>query len=227
MKNTSKISKLTNDLKNYLRHMEASRLQRHPQEIEIEFEIDDDEASEEDEGDSPSDFLLRASGMLLDCSVMVAKAAFLVTLMEKQAEKDAEDTCDCCPYRDALETRCGAEYGTMVLIARPDGDNTVMTLKELTEEIGDIFDGRAGACEIKPVPGAEDLYYTLPEKKPLRRNGNTYYRGPAVIFGINEDAGEVVSPNAKQLYTAARYFENAAETIKTREDGETAVFCLD
>lgn len=42
MKNTSKISKLTNDLKNYLRHMEASRLQRHPQEIEIEFEIDDD-----------------------------------------------------------------------------------------------------------------------------------------------------------------------------------------
>ncbi len=44
---------------------------------------------------------------------------------------------------------------------------------------------------------------------------------------LDEDAGEVVSPNARQLYAAARYFENASGTIKTREGGETAVFCFD
>ena len=48
-----------------------------------------------------------------------------------------------------------------------------------------------------------------------------------MIFGIDEDAGEVVSPNAKQLYAAAEYFEKASTTIKTREGGETAVFCFD
>ncbi len=51
---------------------------------EIEFEIDTEE-------DSPADILLQASGMLLDCSVMVAKAAFLVGLMEAEADEDDED----------------------------------------------------------------------------------------------------------------------------------------
>ena len=51
--------------------------------------------------------------------------------------------------------------------------------------------------------------------------------GYRLVFGIDEDAGEVVSPNARQLYAAARYFENASGTIKTREGGETAVFCFD
>ena len=114
----------------------------------------------------------------------------------------------------------------MVLVARPRGDNSVMTMDELAEEIGDIFAGQTGTYDMHPVPGTEDLYYTIPEKKPLKRGGKTFYKAPAVVFGIDEDAGEIVSPGAKQLYAAARYFENAARTIKTREGGETAVFCF-
>ena len=214
MENTSKMKNLINDLKAFEQMMKSQRKEnRYP---EIEFEIDTDE-------DSPADILLQASGMLLDCSVMVAKAAFLVGLMEAKADEDDEDGCENCP----CSGNCGSTYGTMVLVARPGGDNTVMTMNELAEEIGDIFAGGTGTCDMHPVPGTDDLYYTIPEKKPLKRGGRTFYKAPAVIFGIEEDAGEIVSPNARQLYAAARYFENASETIKTREGGETAVFCID
>ncbi len=102
-----------------------------------------------------------------------------------------------------------------------------MTTEELAEEIGDILGGQTGTYDMHPVPGTEDLYYTIAEKKPLKRGGKTYYKIPAVIFGIDEEAGEVVSPNARQLYTATEYFEKASTTIKTRENGETPVFCFD
>lgn len=114
----------------------------------------------------------------------------------------------------------------MVLVARPNGDNTIMTMDELAEEIGDIFAGQTGTYDMHPIPGTEDLYYTIAEKKPLKRGKKTYYKAPAVIFGIDEEAGEVVSPNARQLYAAARYFEEHSVKIKTRE-GEVSVFCFD
>ena len=49
-----------------------------------------------------------------------------------------------------------------------------------------------------PIPGTADLYYTITEKKPLKRGNKTYYKAPAVIFGIDEEAGTVVTPNATQ-----------------------------
>ena len=67
---------------------------------------------------------------------------------------------------------------------------------------------------------------TKRRNKPLKRGNKTYYKAPAVIFGIDEEAGEVVSPNARQLYAAARYFEEHSVKIKTRE-GEVSVFCFD
>ena len=210
MENTSKMKNLTNDLKAFEQMMKSQRKENHYP--EIEFEIDTEE-------DSPADILLQASGMLLDCSVMVAKAAFLVGLMKAEAE---EDDCENCPYSGD----CGSTYGTMVLVARPNGDNTIMTIDELAEEIGDIFSGQTGTYDMYPIPDTEDLYYTIAEKKPLKRGNKTYYKAPAVIFGIDEEAGEVVSPNARQLYAAARYFEEHSVKIKTRE-GEVSVFCFD
>ncbi len=91
MENTSKIQNLTNDLKAFEQMMKEQRKENHVP--EIEFEIDTDE-------DSPADILLQASDMLMECSVMVAKAAFLVGLMEAETdedEEDNEDTCDNCP----------------------------------------------------------------------------------------------------------------------------------
>lgn len=213
MENTNKMRNLTNDMKNFEKLMQEQRKEnRYP---EIEFEIDTEE-------DSPAEILLQASGMLMDCSAMVAKAAFLVGLMEAEVDEDDEDECDNCPYSG----NCCSTYGTMVLVARPDGDNTIMTMDELAEEIGDIFAGQTGTYDMHPIPGTEDLYYTIAEKKPLKRGNKTYYKAPAVIFGIDEEAGEVVCPNARQLYAAARYFEDHSVKIKTRE-GEISVFCFD
>ena len=215
MENTSKMKNLINDLKAFELMMKEQRKENQYPGIELEIDVEEE---------SPADILLQASGMLLDCSVMVAKAAFLVGLMEAEAEDDEEDEDECknCPYSGD----CGSTYGTMVLVARPDGDNTIMTMDELAEEIGDIFAGQTGTYDMHPIPGTEDLYYTIAEKKPLKRGNKIYYKAPAVIFGIDEEAGEVVSPNARQLYAAARYFEEHSATIRTRE-GEVSVFCFD
>lgn len=214
MENTSKMKNLTNDLKAFEQLMKGQRKEN--QYPAIEFEIDTEE-------DSPADILLQASGMLMDCSVMVAKAAFLIGLMEAEAgaDEDEEEPCDNCPYGDDC-----SRYGTMVLVARPDGDNTIMTMDELAEEIGDIFAGQTGTYDMHPIPGTEDIYYTIAEKKPLKRGNKTYYKAPAIIFGIDEEAGEVVSPQARQLYAAVRYFEEHSTKIRTRE-GEISVFCFD
>ena len=212
----NKMQNLTNDLKTFEQMMKNQRREKEIRFPGIEFEIDTDE-------DSPADILLQASAMLLNCSLMVAKAAFLVGLMEAEAgEDDDDDPCDGCPYDGA----CGSEHGMMVLVCRPDGNNTIMTMDELAEEIGDVFEGQTGTCDMHPIPGTEDLYYTISEKKPLKRAGKTYYKAPAIIFGIDEDAGETVSPDARQLYAAARYFEEHSAVIRTRE-GEVPVFCFD
>lgn len=168
---------------------------------------------------SPSDILMKVSGMLLECSLMTAKAAFLTSLMDSRDDED-EDSCDTCPY----EGSCGK---TMVLVCRPSGDNTIMTMEELAEEIGEISLRQTGTYDMYPVPGTEDLYYTIPEKKPITRGGRTYFRGPAIVFGVNEDEGELISPNAVQLYKAVQFFEKASMVIKTRESAETDVFCFE
>ena len=103
MENTNKIKNLTNDLKAFEQMMKEQRKENHYP--EIEFEIDTEE-------DSPADILLQASGMLMDCSVMVAKAAFLVGLMEAETDEDDEDECENCPYSGD----CGSTYGIMVLV---------------------------------------------------------------------------------------------------------------
>ena len=231
MEKTNKMKSLTNDMKTFEKLMQKQRKEKQIPEIELEIDTEED---------SPADILLQAAGMLMDCSVMVAKAAFLVGLMEAdcsvmvakaaflvglmeaETDEDDEDECENCPYSGD----CGSTYGTMVLVARPDGDNAIMTMDELAEEIGDIFAGQTGTYDMHPIPGTEDLYYTIAEKKPLKRGNKTYYKTPAVIFGIDEEAGEVVSPNARQLYAAARYFEEHSTTIRTRE-GSAPVFCFD
>ena len=170
---------------------------------------------------SPSDILMRVSGMLLECSLMTAKAAFLTSLMDSEDdEAEDEDSCDTCPY----EGSCGK---TMVLVCRPGGDNTIMTLEELAEEIGELSLHQPGTYDMYPVPGIEDLYYTIPEKKPIKRGGKTYFRGPAIVFGINEEEGELTSPHAVQLYTAVQFFEKATMVIRTGENAKTSVFCFE
>ena len=173
MEKTNKMKNLTNDMKTFEKLMKEQRREKQVPEIEIEIDTEEE---------SPADILRQAAGMLMDCSVMVAKAAFLVGLMEAETDEDDEDECENCPY--------------------------------------------SGDYDMHPIPGTEDLYYTIAEKKPLKRGNKTYFKAPAVIFGIDEEAGEVVSPNARQLYAAARYFEEHSTTIRTRE-GSAPVFCFD
>ena len=226
MEKPSKTAGMADALKNFYHLRKETRTKEQDPEVTIDIEI------EEDEDDTPAGILYEAAGILKDCAEIVSKAAYLVSLkqdrtedgdMDDEDDESPEDAWDDCPCGGG----CGSEYGTMVLVARPRGDHSVMTMDELAEEIGDIFAGQTGTYDMHPVPGTEDLYYTIPEKKPLKRGGKTFYKAPAVVFGIDEDEGEIVSPGAKQLYAAMRYFENASVTIKTREGGETAVCCFD
>ncbi len=219
MENTNKMNRLTNDLRVFDQLMNENRIRK--QNLEIESKTD---FRKEDLRD-PSEILEEVSKMIIDMTFLLAKAILRVKYLEEQyfgGGERAGEPCGDCPSG----VEYGSSYGTVVLVARPDGYNTIMNLDELSEEIGEIAFNKTVTYDVNPVPGTEDLYYTIPEKKPLKRGGKTYYKAPAVIFGIDEEAGEVVSPNARQLYTAARYFEEASGNIRTRE-GDTAVFCFD
>jgi len=218
MKNTNKMNRMTEEMKAFQHMRNAERNEKKALDAVL---------TEEDV--DPAELLMKASGLLLETSLMVAKAAFLVSLMDED-EDEAEDSdsfapddCASCPYGGD----CGSRFSTMVLMCRPGGDNTILTMEELTEELGDIFGHQEGSYDMKPIPETEDLYYVIPEKKPLTRGGKAYFRQPAVVFAIDEDAGEVVSPAAGDLYAAARYFEKHSTTIRLREGGEAAVFCFD
>ena len=228
MENANKMNRMTADLAAFEKRTKEKRQADTVPEIEIEITEEDDETPETPE--TLSNILLRLSGLLLESSAMAVKAAFRARLTETEdedtdEEEDDEDICGNCPY--GSDGQCGTEYGTMLLVARPGGNNSILTTDELEEELGEDPFGQDNVFGVKPVPGTEDLYYTIPEKKPLKRGGKTYYRQPAVIFGVDEESGEVVSPGAKQLYAAMRYFEDASTTIKTRGGSEAAVFCLD
>lgn len=223
MENTGNIYRMAEELKHFCHLRKEKHSSEHSRFPEITIDI----TIEEDDEDTPADILYQAADVLTGCAEMVSKAAFLVSLMQDRTDdgddEPAEDVCDDCP----LGCRCGSEYGPMVLVARPGGDNTILTIEELADEISGIFASRTGTYDMKPVPGAKGLYYTIPEKNPLQRGGKVFFKAPAVVFGIDENEREVVSLSAKQLYTAVRYFEDASRTIKTREGGETAVFCFD
>ena len=218
MEKNKTMKNLTRDLKAFEQLMQNQR--KDSPSCEIEFTVD----TEEDDVKDPSDNLNEAFLLIAGAMEQIGSAIMKVKYLEDHYINgdDHNESCDDCPYGGD----CGSAYGIMVLVARPDGDNTIMTMEELAEEIEDLADGQTGTYDMKPIPGTEDLYYTIPEKKPLKRGGKTYFRGPAVIFGINEDAGEVASPNVRQLYAAVRYFEEHSVTIKTRE-GEVSAFCFD
>ena len=217
MENNSKLNRMTAEMKAF-EHMKNA--ERHEKQA-LDTVLSENEAFSPDL--TPAEILMKVSGMLLECSLMTAKAAFLTSLMEDDEEDDEddedEDSCDICPYAGS----CGK---TMVLVCRPGGDNTIMTIEELAEEIGELSLYETGTYDLHPVPGTEDLYYTIPEKKPVKRGGKNYFRGPAIVFGINEDEGKLTSPNAIQLYQAAQFFEKVTVTIRTSE-GEVSAFRFD
>ena len=228
MENTNKMNRLIANLAAYQRHMKEVR-QEDPV-LEIELEITEEEEDEE----TAHEILRHAADMLIDGAAKIMRAAFLMTCMgagdddDEEDDEEAEDACDACPYGEM----CGSEYGPTVLVARPGGDSKILTIDELEDEISDdemndIFANGIRTCDMKPVPGVEGLYYSIPEKQPLQRGREVFYKAPAVILAVDDNKYEVVNLNAKQIYTAMRYFENATRTIKTREGGETAVFCFD
>ena len=226
MENTNKMNRMTADMAAFVKLMKGTRQTDSVQEIEIDITGEEDESPE-----TLSGILLRLSGMLLGGSAAAAKASLYAGLMESRSENadeeeedDDDDACNSCPY---VGGRCGTGYGTMLLVARPGGNNSILTTDELEEELGEDLFGQNNTFSVKPVPGTEDLYYTIPEKLPVKCGKKRYYRQPAIIFGVDETSGEVISPGAKQIYAAMRYFENASVTIKTHEGRETAVFCFD
>lgn len=180
---------------------------------------DSKDALPDDRDVMPSEVLMKIYHTLNDCAGLAAKAALLSKLQEIDKEED-RDVCGSCIYDG------GCRGVLSVLVCWPGGDNTIMTLEELVEEIGDVFSEKKNVYEVRPVPGAKDLYFIIPEKKPLRRKEKIYYALPAIVFGVDEEQGEMVSPNASQLYEAARYFERNT-TIVSAGERSMPVFCFD
>ena len=154
MENTNKMNRMTADMAAFVKLMKGTRQTDPVQEIEIDITGEDDESPE-----TLSGILLRLSGMLLGGSAAAAKASLYAGLMESRfenadEEEDDDDACDSCPY---VGGRCGAGYGTMLLVARPGGNNSILTTDELEEELGEDPFGQDNVFGVKPVP-ADDTH---------------------------------------------------------------------
>ena len=68
---------------------------------------------------------------------------------------------------------------------------------------------------MKPVPGVEGLYYSIPEKKPLQRGREVFYKAPAVILAVDD--------NPTDLSRMEKLLTSSGFTVTTATNGQLAL----
>lgn len=115
----------------------------------------------------------------------------------------------------------------IVMVVHPEGDNALMRMRDLVGEFAGHTDEASGELNLMRIPDTEKLFCAFIRQKSIRRKGRIFFRSPAIILGIDEVEGEVVSPALEDLYVAGCYFENAMATLQTRTGKKIPVFCFE
>lgn len=140
-------------------------------------------------------------------------------------------TCEECPYYywcsiwDEDDDKDEAAF--MVMIAIPGDGFDVIKDDTAEKEYPDLFPKGRGSKDLTSIPGIEDVYYTFSTQSKRVMNGKLFISSPVMIVKINEEAGEFISPDAMDLYKAARFFEKRKTAVRTNDGRLIPVFCLD
>ena len=157
---------------------------------------------------------------------------------EKAVDKNNKDAdhgdtnCESCAYYDFCyagddDDEDEDDEAFMVIIADPGNGFDVMEDSAAEENYPDLFPKGKGSKDLTSIPGIKDVYYTFSTQSKRVMDGKRFISSPVMIMKINEEAGEFISPDAMDLYKAARFFEKRKTVIRTNDGRLIPVFCLD
>ena len=115
----------------------------------------------------------------------------------------------------------------MVMIAEPGEEYAVLTEDEAIEMYPELFPRGDSSKELIPVPNIPDVYYTVPSQSRMTLKEKTYVASPVMVVKVDEEAGEFISPDAMDLYRAAKFLDKHLSQITTKSGRVIPAFCLD
>ena len=201
-----------NDIRTLNRLMEAERQIR-------EIMIGNEDQYEYDDAQDP----VTIYGIIHDMADLLYESAEIIRetgdLVQHYEENDWED--------DEDEEDLDDDLSFMVMIAEPGEEFAVYTEDEAVEMYPELFPRGDSSKELIPIPDIPDVYYTVPSQSRMTIKEKTYVASPIMIVKVDEEAGEFISPDAMDLYRAARFFEKHLSQIKTKSGRAIPAFCLD
>ena len=201
-----------NDIRTLNRLMEAERQIR-------EIMIGNEDQYEYDDAQDP----VTIYGIIHDMADLLYESAEIIRetgdLVQHYEENDWED--------DEDEEDLDDDLSFMVMIAEPGEEFAVYTEDEAVEMYPELFPRGDSSKELIPIPDIPDVYYTVPSQSRMTIKEKTYVASPVMVVKIDEEAGEFISPDAMDLYRAARFFEKHLSQITTKSGRIIPAFCLD
>ena len=70
-------------------------------------------------------------------------------------------------------------------------------------------------------------HYTVPSQSRMTLKGKTFVASPVMVVKVDEEAGEFISPDAMDLYRAAKFLDKHLSQITTKSGRVVPAFYLD
>lgn len=202
-----------NDIKRMNRLMETERLIRETMVGDECKDTDDDKSNE----NTLYGMIHEMSDLLHYSTVIMKEIGDLVQHYEEndwEGDEDEEDFDD-------------EDLSFLVMIAEPGEEFAVLTEDEAIEMFPELFPRGDSSKELIPIPNIPDVYYTVPTQSRMTLKGKTYVASPVMVVKVDEDAGEFISPDAMDLYRAAKFLDKHLTQITTKSGRVIPAFCLD
>jgi hypothetical protein len=163
-------------------------------------------------------------GIIHDMADLLYEGAEIIKetgdLVQHYEENDWEDDEDEEDFDDD-------DLSFMVMIAEPGEEFAVLTEDEAIEMYPELFPRGDSSKELIPVPNIPDVYYTVPSQSRMTLKEKTYVASPIMVVKVDEEAGEFISPDAMDLYRAAKFLDKHLSQITTKSGRVIPAFCLD
>ena len=163
-------------------------------------------------------------GIIHDMADLLYEGAEIIKetgdLVQHYEENDWEDDED-------EEDSDDDDLSFMVMIAEPGEEFAVLTEDEAIEMYPELFPRGDSSKELIPVPIIPDVYYTVPSQSRMTLKEKTYVASRVMVVKVDEEAGEFISPDAMDLYRAAKFLDKHLSQITTKSGRVIPAFCLD
>lgn len=163
-------------------------------------------------------------GIIHDMADLLYEGAEIIKetgdLVQHYEENDWEDDEDEEDFDDD-------DLSFMVMIAEPGEEFAVLTEDEAIEMYPELFPRGDSSKELIPVPNIPDVYYTVPSQSRMTLKEKTYVASPVMVVKVDEEAGEFISPDAMDLYRAAKFLDKHLSQITTKSGRVIPAFYLD